>query len=207
MRETPPVKDPYSRLAWASVLRQALDWIWVSAAVGILFNAFHPSGIELKVKPQKALSVPAPRSSPPETYKGWNLPDRRGTTASKPAVASPASEGPRLVYIGLLGAKKAFDEQSAAFIDSRKAEEYAAGHIPGALNFYADDFDHWAGQVLPRLDPAKSYILYCTGSECDLSKELAAKLDQQGFKSLKVFFGGWPEWTQAGYPTREGPNP
>jgi rhodanese-related sulfurtransferase len=125
----------------------------------------------------------------------------------KTAVASPASEHPGVIYIGLLGAKKAFDEKNAFFIDARKAEEYAAGHIPGAIHFYADDFDRLAARVLPQLSPEKPYILYCADSECDLSEELAQKLDRQGFKRLRVFMGGWPEWAKAGYPAREGPNP
>jgi rhodanese-related sulfurtransferase len=202
MLDSNPSPAKPSTTCRTSILRQALDWFWVSAAVGILFNSLHPAGIELKVSPRKPVSaVPALKASA-SSYPGWNIPSRRGAPAK-----TPASVKSRLSPIGLLGARKAFDEKSADFLDARKEEEYAAGHIPGAVNFYAEDFDRWAARVLPRLDPSKPYILYCTGSECELSNELADKLEQQGFKNLKVFFGGWPEWKKAGFPVKEGAQP
>jgi len=106
-----------------------------------------------------------------------------------------------------VGARKIFEDQSALFLDARKAKEYSAGHIPRAINYYAEEFDALAPKVLPNLDPSKTYVIYCTGSECDLSHDLAKRLGEQGFKHLKVFFGGWPEWKKAGLPVSTGSAP
>ena len=35
-------------------------------------------------------------------------------------------------------------------------------------------------------------IVYCDGSECELSLELADELSAMGFEQARVFFGGWP---------------
>jgi rhodanese-related sulfurtransferase len=178
--------------------REALDWLTFSAAVGLLFNAFHPSGIELKVRPKAPLAVVPPAGT--ASYAGWGQAPKASTVppaAREGSKKTPASPHP---HIGLQGAKRLFDGRQAVFLDARKPEDYAAGHIPGAVNLYPEEFDAVAPRVLPRLDPAREYVLYCTGSECDLSHELAAKLSQQGFGDLKVFFGGWPEWQKAGYP-------
>lgn len=88
------------------------------------------------------------------------------------------------------------------------ADEYKNGHIPGALNFYADEFDKYAPQVMPKLlDKNQEIITYCHGTSCDLSIELAQNLMDAGYTNVKVFFGGWPQWKKAGYPTKRGENP
>ncbi len=187
-----------------SVLRQALDWVGFSLVFALVFNAFYPAGIELKVKPKAVVAIRSVADAAPPTYAGWNTrPPNEPPQKAKPTPTAPSGFTP----IGLLGAKRIFDAKSEGFIDARKPEDYAQGHIPGAVNFFADDFDRLAPEVLPTLDPAKPYVLYCTGSECDLSHELAKKLGQQGFKRLKVFFGGWPEWSKAGYPVVKGTQP
>jgi len=241
----PPIAGLFSPLN-GRVWREAVDWVWFSAAVGILLNAFLPNGIDLKVKPKPATAAGAPAATAaPASYEGWNSPShpkaapkaRVGAPAPRGGSAYPitlkyptAGLGPRndvrvtqstsaghvaggfdgrigYVSISLTGARKFFEEKSVSFLDARKAADYANGHIPGAVNFYAEEFDSLASKVLPRLDPEKTYVIYCTGSECDLSHELARRLSEQGFRHLKVFFGGWPEWKKASLPVQTGAAP
>jgi len=64
------------------------------------------------------------------------------------------SEVPRIT---LEDAKKAFDDGSAIFIDSRPAEAYKDGHVKGATNLpygSTDDFD--------KLPKGKTIIVYCS---------------------------------------------
>jgi rhodanese-related sulfurtransferase len=76
------------------------------------------------------------------------------------------------------------------------------------LDFYADDFEKMAPQVLPQLpDKSREIVAYCHGTSCDLSIHLAQKLAEQGYTDVKVFFGGWPEWKKAGYPINTGAQP
>ena len=88
-------------------------------------------------------------------------------------------------------------ESDAQLVDVRTPEEYAAGHLPGALNidWLADGFLDAAKAAL---DPAKSVMLYCrTGKR---SASASAKLAAAGFQ-VRNLLGGYVGWTEAGLPT------
>ncbi len=77
-----------------------------------------------------------------------------GTEAARPAASaettrSTASQAPAAQE----------GQASTIVIDVRSPEEYAAGHIKGAVNidFNADDF----GEQIAALDPGASYAVYC----------------------------------------------
>ena len=209
--------EPLFRTPGKAVFREAFDWVAVAGVIAVLFNALHPSGIELKVRSQYKRTQPvadgtsAPR---PASYAGWNSPSgtskiktgQAGQTALLPKNATLADWQARFPHVGIIGAKKAWDNQWI-FLDARKPEDYAEGHVAGAVNFYEEEFDDWAPRLLPTLDPAKNYLIYCNGTSCDLSHHLAERLSQQGYKNLKVFFNGWSEWKKAGYPSHTGSNP
>ena len=107
---------------------------------------------------------------------------------------------PSIIFITLAEAEELFFSKDTIFIDSRPEGDYLVGHILGALNIPFEQ--HKEGEMLTRLDlsPEEILVVYCDGSECQSSVELAKFLDAQGFKSIKVFFGGWTEWVQAGLP-------
>jgi len=83
---------------------------------------------------------------------------------------------------------------SAILIDARDANEFEAGHLPGAINIPASEF-HASFQeytnTLPRDIPL---IVYCQGGECDQSHEVIQQLKALGFSELNLFQGGWREW-------------
>ena len=88
-------------------------------------------------------------------------------------------------------------ESDAQLVDVRTPEEYAAGHLPGALNidWLADGFIDAAKATL---DPAKPVMLYCrTGKR---SASASAKLAAAGFQ-VRNLLGGYVGWTEAGLPT------
>lgn len=215
-----PKPEPLFQKPGFNTLRQAIDWVAFAGAWAVLFNVLHTSGIEIKVRGvfEKASStVSQPSSNTKNTspaYAGWNVPDSKHATQStataKPKQASPTSLTEwqaKFPHLSVVGAKNAWDDKTTVFLDARKPEDYATGHIPGAINFYADDFETFAPRVLPSLDSKKTYVIYCNGTTCDLSHHLAERLSEQGFAHLKVFFNGWSEWTKAGYATREGSQP
>jgi rhodanese-related sulfurtransferase len=47
----------------------------------------------------------------------------------------------------------------AAVIDVRTAEEFATGHLKGALNFDVQSANF--GEQVAGLDPASNYVVYC----------------------------------------------
>jgi rhodanese-related sulfurtransferase len=87
-------------------------------------------------------------------------------------------------------------------VDARRAEQYAEGHLPGALHL--DPFFPDAGlpQVLPMLPVAQRIVVYCTGGQCEDSESAALLLLQFGAPAdrLAVYVGGVTEWTAAGRP-------
>lgn len=107
---------------------------------------------------------------------------------------------PSITFITLAEAEELFAAQDAIFIDSRLERDYLVGHILGALNIPFEQREE--KDILDQLDfpHGETLVVYCEGSECHSSVELAKILDAQGFKSIKVFFEGWAEWVQAGLP-------
>ena len=205
------------------VLTEAWGLFIFSSLFALLFNLFYTEGIELKVKPVKQPHLQDVLKSPPAAaYPGWGTPVSskaptpvgRQAKAMAPAGAAslagpvPTVTGDSLPRLSLIGAKDRFDRKSAIFLDARPPEEYKQGHIPGALDFYADDFEKMAPQVLPLLpDKTREIVAYCHGTSCDLSIHLAQKLSEQGYTNVKVFFGGWPEWKKAGFAINTGDQP
>lgn len=104
-----------------------------------------------------------------------------------------------LVPITLADARRAFDENSAIFVDSRSEEEYAEGHIPGAVNLPWVELDTLNPDLLDRIPGGLEIITYC-GESCESSAELAEALVGLGYTEVKVLLNGWPLWVEAGYP-------
>jgi len=86
------------------------------------------------------------------------------------------------------------------FVDARDEADYLAGYISSAVNIPFDDFDNHK-QKLEKLSKEKPMVIYCAGTDCDLSILLGNLLFEQGYKQVYVFFGGWNEWLSSNYPT------
>lgn len=80
-------------------------------------------------------------------------------------------------------------------LDTRPADEYAAGHLPGALNIPPEALE----THLAELDPGQEIIAYCRGPYCVLSFEAVAELRKRGYK-VRRLEDGLPEWKAAGLP-------
>jgi rhodanese-related sulfurtransferase/DNA-binding transcriptional ArsR family regulator len=80
-------------------------------------------------------------------------------------------------------------------LDVRPAEEYAAGHLPGAINVPVDRLEKY----LSKLPKRKEVVAYCRGPYCLMSFEAVEKLRQRGFKAQRLE-NGYPEWRAAGLP-------
>ena len=80
-------------------------------------------------------------------------------------------------------------------LDVRPAEEYAAGHVPGAINVPVDRLEKY----LSKLPKRKEVIAYCRGPYCLMSFEAVEKLRKRGFKAKRLE-NGYPEWRAAGLP-------
>lgn len=80
-------------------------------------------------------------------------------------------------------------------IDVRPAEEYAAGHVPGAVNVPLKELE----QYLQRLDASQEIVAYCRGPHCVLAFDAVSALRKKGIKARRLE-DGFPEWKNAGLP-------
>ncbi|WP_116050807.1 ArsR/SmtB family transcription factor [Amycolatopsis palatopharyngis] len=80
-------------------------------------------------------------------------------------------------------------------LDVRPREEYAAGHIPGALSVPVDDLaDH-----LAELPAEQEIVAYCRGTYCVLAHDAVRALTSHG-KRARRLSDGMLEWRLAGLP-------
>ena len=144
--------------------------------------------------------------------------------AAKPATPTPAAAAPATVAVPvaakvdlpfvpdldqpievkLANVKKFFDAGAALFVDAREASEYAEGHIAGALSVPFDDAVKKPALLEPFKRAGKPLILYCSGGDCELSKDLARNMLAEGIRKVLVFTDGLPAWRAAGYPMDAG---
>ncbi|HHQ42203.1 MAG TPA: metalloregulator ArsR/SmtB family transcription factor, partial [Chromatiales bacterium] len=77
-------------------------------------------------------------------------------------------------------------------LDVRPPEEYAAGHLPGAVNIPLEELERRLGE-LPR---DREVVAYCRGPYCVLAWEAAGRLREKGIPARRLE-GGLPEWRLA----------
>jgi rhodanese-related sulfurtransferase len=106
-----------------------------------------------------------------------------------------------------LFARRTQGGEGLLFIDSRGHDDFAAGHIPGALAVPLDRVQgsgkteagsEWAGAL--DFPGAQTLIVYCEGGDCQTSIALAKIIHDKGYKDIRIFTGGWAEWSAAGLP-------
>lgn len=91
------------------------------------------------------------------------------------------------------------NEGSVTVLDVRPTDEFAAGHIPGALNATLADIDRFAAT----LDPSAEVVAYCRGPYCVYAHQAVAALRKLGLNARRLD-GGLPEWREDGRPVLVG---
>ena len=84
-------------------------------------------------------------------------------------------------------------------LDVRPAEEYEAGHVPGAVSL---PLEHLEAR-LNEFDPEVEIVAYCRGPLCLLAPQAVATLREHGRKA-RCLEDGMPEWRQANLPVAVG---
>lgn len=83
-------------------------------------------------------------------------------------------------------------------LDVRPPEEFAAGHLPGAVNIPLKDFQ----KQFKKLRANREVVAYCRGPFCVLAYEAVNLLRKHGFRARRLQ-DGFPEWKQAGLPVEQ----
>jgi len=84
-------------------------------------------------------------------------------------------------------------------VDVRPANEYEAGHIPGALSVPVPDLK----RRLREFPKGREIIAYCRGQYCVYSLEAVTLLRKQGYRARRTD-KGLPDWKAAGLPVEIG---
>jgi len=85
-------------------------------------------------------------------------------------------------------------------IDVRPPEEYAAGHLPGAVNIPLAELEQRLAEL--GQDRDQEVVAYCRGPHCVLAFDAVARLREKGLKARRLQ-DGYPEWKTAGLPVEE----
>ena len=112
-----------------------------------------------------------------------------------PSVDKPAAK-PETHLVEPAEAKQLIADKKVVILDVRTPQEFADGHIAGAINLDFRDKD-FAAKVA-KLDKDKTYLVHCaagvrSAKACDIMMPLS-------FKSLYDMKGGLSAWQKAGYP-------
>lgn len=91
---------------------------------------------------------------------------------------------------------KALMEKNAVLVlDVRTPEDYAKGHIPGAVNV---DFTQVFQQAEKFKGETRTIVAYCACAREMTSARAAVDLAAKGITGAKALVGGWDEWVQRG---------
>jgi len=76
-------------------------------------------------------------------------------------------------------------------VDVRAAEDYAKGHVPGAINLPKDKWSTYEG-----LSRDKANVLYCYSQTCHLAAQGALTFAEKGYPVMEME-GGFNAWKAA----------
>jgi rhodanese-related sulfurtransferase len=91
------------------------------------------------------------------------------------------------------------EQGDVVVLDVRPREEFAAGHIAGAVSVPLEELE----QRLDELPPEAEVVAYCRGPYCLLASQALELLRVRGFPARRLE-DGFPEWRLAGLPIGVG---
>ena len=109
--------------------------------------------------------------------------------------ASLTACGPSYTNLDPRAFSDLLQEEGVQLLDVRTAEEFAAAHIPGAVNIDVNGPD-FADSTLARLDTALPVAVYCRSGR--RSADAARQLTGAGFDRVLNLDGGIEAWTGKG---------
>ena len=85
-------------------------------------------------------------------------------------------------------------QPDVTFIDARFPQDYAHGHLAGAVSLpvYAGLVER--SELLAAINPAQRIVVYCQSDGCTWGKSIASDLALRGYGNVHVFTAGWKGW-------------
>jgi len=84
-------------------------------------------------------------------------------------------------------------------LDVRPEDEYASGHIPGAVSIPVGELE----RRLSELPPDRDVVAYCRGPYCVLALRAVEILRARGYRAWRLE-EGMPDWRSRGLEVAEG---
>lgn len=157
------------RYAWTVIGRTARDYVWIMARTPTMDEAQY----QTLVAQLRAQGYPVERLR--------RVPQRWPSVAAVPAAGLAALQA------GTPGLR---------VVDVRSADEFAAGHVPGAVNVPLEQLQ--AAPLAAGLKPSETLVLYCaSGRRAGLA---AGALQAHGFTAVQQLEGHYAGWQAAGQP-------
>ena len=88
-------------------------------------------------------------------------------------------------------------EAAPTLVEALGAAFFDDAHLPGAINIPPDQVDRLAPSLLPDVDAL--IVVYCSGT-CQNSEIAARRLEELGYRSVRVYLGGKEDWVEHGLP-------
>ncbi len=115
------------------------------------------------------------------------------------AGVSPAAEPISSRRVGVAEFEQLWLTKQHTVLDVRTADEFKAGHLPGAVNF--DVLDEGFEQQVAALDKAKTYLVHCAAGS--RSANAAGQMKKLGFRSVVDLAPGFNGWKAAAKPVEK----
>jgi rhodanese-related sulfurtransferase/DNA-binding transcriptional ArsR family regulator len=94
------------------------------------------------------------------------------------------------------------NDGTAVVVDLRPREEYAAGHVAGAISIPLPELE----LRLAELPTEVEIVAYCRGPYCAMAPQAVTLLRRLGRRATRLE-AGFPEWSLAGLPVATGDGP
>lgn len=127
-----------------------------------------------------------------------------GNAPAAPRSDEAQTQGKIPLPLGLMQARELYDRKEATFVDARDGKAFAERHITGARSLPAGEGAARLSRFRAEVPAAATLVVYCNGYDCHDSREVGKMLMENGYGTVYVFEGGFPEWRDAGYPTAGG---
>ena len=129
--------------------------------------------------------------------------DKASPDAGAEAAAQPASVTESTSAAAVISPADLVDrlntDRAPVLLDVRSAEEFAAGHIPGAIHIPYDEIPSRLAELAEYRDA--ELVVYCrTGRRAGIAE---ATLREAGFSSVSDLDGHMREWTAARHPVTD----
>jgi rhodanese-related sulfurtransferase len=115
------------------------------------------------------------------------------TMIQDPARAKEFFEAKMAFTTGPVELERMMNEGTVNVVDVRAAEDFANGHIPGAVNLPKE---RWAS--LQGLSKDRTNVVYCYSIVCHLAAAAAVEFAARGFSVMELD-GGWRWWKEDGF--------